>query len=126
MADLDRVEIFNARQDLVEEAASLLVLKPFFLNDVVEKLPARHKFHNQKKLSVRFNYLVKLNDVGVPHNFEDLNFAHDTGNVGLILNFILFQYFYRYLFICQHMSTKAYLAKRTLSNRATYQKKHII
>jgi len=123
VADLDRVKIFNARQDLVEEAASLLVLKPFFLNDVVEKFPTRHKFHNQKKLSIRFNYLVKLNDVGVPHNFEDFNFAHDTGNVGLILNFILFQYFYRYLFICQHMSTMAYLAKRTLSNRTTYQKK---
>lgn len=122
MADLDRVEIFNARQDLMEEAASLLVLKPFFLNDIVEKFPARHKFHYQKKLSIRFNYLVKLNNVGVPHNFEDLNFTHDTSYVGLILNFILFQYFYRYLFICQHMSAKAYLAKRTLPDRATYQK----
>jgi hypothetical protein len=120
------MEILDARQDLMEEAASLLVLKPFLLNDVVEKLTARHELHDQKKLSVRFNYLIKLNDVGVSNDFENLNFTHDTGNIGLIFNFILFQYFHRNLFICQHMSPKAHLTKGTLSNCVTYRKTHII
>lgn len=90
MTDLDSVQVLDSRQDLLEKATRFFVLEPLLFYDVVEKFATRHELHYEKQLPRSFNDLVELDDVGVPDNLEDLDFSHDSGDVGLVFNFIFF------------------------------------
>lgn len=103
----------------MEEAASLFVLKTLLLDDVVEQFATWHKLHNQKQLTARLDDLIQLHDVWVPHDLQNLDFAHDPCDVCLLLDLIFFQNFDCDLLLGQDMRSESHLAERALSNCLT-------
>lgn len=61
------------------------------LDDVVEKLPSLHVLHDEKKLFGGLDDLIKLNDAGMADEFQDVDFAGDSLDVGNIDDFLLLQ-----------------------------------
>ena len=51
MADLDLVDIFDARDDLLDEPTALLLLEALSLDDVVKQLSAGSILHDEEQLS---------------------------------------------------------------------------
>ena len=48
------------------------------LNDVVEQLAVRAVLHHQKQVLFGFDYLVKLDYVGMSHHFQDVDLSGYT------------------------------------------------
>lgn len=73
--------VVNARDDLLEESASLVLLEFAMFDDVVEQLAATYVFHNHEDISWSRNNLIEFDDMRVPEQLEVLNFpanlAHD-------------------------------------------------
>lgn len=121
MADLDRVKVLNASENLVEKATGFLVGQALLLDDVVEKLAPRHILHDQKQLTRRFDNLVQLHNIGVPDNLEDLDLPHDSCDVALVLDLVFFQYFDGHFLIGQNMGTDTHLTESTLADGLAYK-----
>ena len=60
---------------------------------MLKQLSARTIFHDQVEIVVVFDHLIQLNDVRMPNFFQDCDFSIYSVNIGLILDFIFFQYF---------------------------------
>ena len=58
MDDAKLVEVLDAVNNLLEEAASVALLDPVVLDDVVEELSARSVLHNKVELFGGFDDLV--------------------------------------------------------------------
>jgi len=67
-------------------------------------------------LSASFDDLVKLNDVGVPDNFQNLNFTHHPSDVSLLFDFVFLEDFDRHLFLGDLVNAQPDLAKSTLTD----------
>lgn len=64
-------------------------------------------------------YLVKLNDVWVSHDLEDVDFSSYALNVGLIFNLVLLQYFDGDLLTSYQVRTESHFSKGALSEWST-------
>lgn len=91
--DAQFVNVLYAGDDLLVHFGSFILLEPAVFDDVLEELSARTILHDQVQVIIVFNHLVQLNDVRVPDFLEDCDFSVDSVNIGLILDFIFFQYF---------------------------------
>ena len=60
---------------------------------MLKQLSARTIFHDQVEIVIVFNHLIELNDMRMPDFFQDCDFSIYSVNIGLILDFIFFQYF---------------------------------
>lgn len=99
----------------MQKSAGFLILNSFFFNDVVEQFATWSVFHNKKQLSASFNNLVELDYVRMPNDFENLNFTHHPGNIGLLLDFVFLENFDRNLFLGDLVNAHPNLPKSTLS-----------
>ena len=72
-------------------------------------------FHYQKDALGGFNYFVNLNNVGVLHDFQNMNFSGNSLNVVNIVNLLLVENFYRHLLACVNMVALFDLAKSSLT-----------
>ena len=66
------------------------------------------------------SYLIELDDVGMPHNLEDMDLSCDPLDIALILDFIFFEDFNSNLFPCEDVGTKSHLAEGSLPKRPTF------
>lgn len=99
MANFVLVEVLDSSKYLMEKSTCFLIRQPLFLDYVIEKFTARSVFHNEEKLATCFYDFEKLDNVGMAHNFYDLNLAHDSGDVRLFFYFVFLKYFYRHFFL---------------------------
>lgn len=60
-------------------------------------------------------YLVKLNNVWMAHDLQDVDFSSYALNVGLVLDLVLFQYFDGDLLTSYQVRAKSHFSKRALS-----------
>jgi len=123
MADFDLVQILNTSEYLVEKATSFLIRESLLLNDQIKQFTIRYELHDQEQLPRRLNNLVQLHNIRVSDNLKYLYLPHDSGNVGLLLDFVFFKYFDCYFFMRQCMSAESDFSKSSLSNSLPY--KHI-
>ena len=72
----------------MEKPACFFIWESFVFNDVIEEFSTWDKLHDQKQLAGSFDDFVELDNVGMPHNFEDLYFSHDSSDVSFILYFV--------------------------------------
>lgn len=100
----------------MEEPTSLLIREPLFLNDVVKQFATWCVLHYQKELTTRFYDFKQLNDVGMSHDFYDLNLAHDPRNIGLFFYFVLLKYFDCYFFLCKNMRSQSDFSECALAD----------
>ena len=97
MHDAQLMQILDAADDLLEEFAGLGLLELLLFDDVVEELAAAHELHDQKQLLRRLDDLEQLDDVRVPDQLEDVDFARDALYVSISSDFALFEDFDRHL-----------------------------
>ena len=84
------VQVLYAKQNLMEEFASLGVRNSLWSHDAVEELTPTCVLHNQVELSLSFNYLIELDHVRVADLFQNFDFSSNPVNIGLVLNFGFF------------------------------------
>jgi hypothetical protein len=54
----DAMDVFDAIDELMEDAAGFLLFESLVISDIVEKLPVFHVLHDQKQFLWGFDYLV--------------------------------------------------------------------
>ena len=116
MTHLNLMQVLDTSQDLMEEAAGLSVLQTALLYNVIEELATRGILHDQKQLLARLDYFIKLHDVGVANDFQDMDFSHDTRNVRLVLNHIFLKDLDSHLLMSQLMDTLSDFAECALAD----------
>ena len=62
-----------------------------------------------------YTYFVKLNDIGVSNDFEDVYFPGDPLDIRLVLDFVLLQYFDCDLLAGDQVRAQSYFAEGALS-----------
>jgi hypothetical protein len=110
-------QILNSRDNLLEKLASLPFLNVAKLHDVVEQFPAWGVLHDEHQRCGGFDDLVQLHNVRVLYDFQNVDFAADPLNIGIINHFGLLQYFASDLFPSRLMDAHFDLAKRAFANR---------
>lgn len=142
MAHTTLMNIFNARDQLQIELASLLLGQPSVTHDVIEQLAAIAVLHDHVELFFRLNNFVQLDDIGVADLLENFNFPRDTLDVFLIVNLVFLEDFDSdlhkfklmfdeqfcenfakngtYLLACQRVLAQLDLAERALTQMFTY------
>ena len=125
--DVEFMQIFDAADDLMEYLAGLGLRYPmmggcvlFGFDDVVEELPALHVLHDEEELLGGFDYLVELDDAGVPYELEYVNFSGDSFHVSHIHYLILLEDFHCHLFACQYVRGCFDFAERAFAQCFTY------
>lgn len=76
--------------------------------------------HDQKQLPIRLDYLIKLDDVWMSHNFEDLYLSRYAFNIGFVLNLVLFEDLDGHLLTGECMCPQSDLAKCSLTESLAY------
>ena len=70
MADFDLVDVFNTRNNLLEEAASFIFLQALSLDNIVKTFTTTSILHDEEELARGFNNLkrkVNCNNQYLPH-----------------------------------------------------------
>ena len=81
VADAQLVNIVDARNELLEVLAGLLLLQLLVLHDEVEELTALDELHHEVEVLLRLNDLVDLHDVWMVQLLEDLDLSADALDV---------------------------------------------
>ena len=66
---------------MLEESARFFFLQLVLRSDVAEQFTVAAMLHNQEQSSWRFDNLVQLDDMGMPHNLENVDLATDSFHV---------------------------------------------
>lgn len=74
-------------------------------------------FHYHKKAGGRLNNFIKLDDVGMAHNFQNVDFAADSFYVVNVGDFAFFQDLNCNFLIRKNMNSFLHFAKCTLAKR---------
>ena len=64
----------------------------------------------------KITYLVKLNNMRMTNEFENVNLSGHSLNIAHILNFLLLKYLYCIFLACEVVVTELDLSKGTFSN----------
>lgn len=116
MNDAKLMKVFNACYDLMEEFASLCLFDSLVLHDVVKELASTCILHDQVELLGCLDNFIKLNNMRMTNEFEDVNLSGDPFNITDILYFLLLKYFDSDLLARQIVIPELDLAKRALPN----------
>lgn len=88
----------------MEHPGSLRFIDPLVLDDVVEEFALFHELHDEEELFRRFDDLVKLDDVRVPDQLQNMNFTRHTFHVCDLSNLAFFEDFYGYILVGRFMN----------------------
>jgi hypothetical protein len=102
--DIQPADVFNASNNLLEESTGLLLLDPLYLHNVVEKLASTCIFHNKIEFFLRLNDFIKLYNLRVSNDLENVNFSGNSLNIRHIANFAFFKNFNSDFFLSQGVS----------------------
>jgi len=98
------VQVLNAADNLLEKLAGFFFFQFLLLHDVVEKLASADVLHNQKELLWRLNDFKELDDVGVPYQFENVDFTGDSEDVSILGDLPFFKDLHCHLHNTTHSS----------------------
>lgn len=87
------MKILNAIDDLLKISASLRLSHPSLSDYIVEEFTSRGILHDEIELSLRLYYLIKLNDIRMPNQLENVDLAGHAFNIRHVRYAILFEYF---------------------------------
>ena len=116
MYNIKRVNILNSSHDLLKELAGFLLGYTRLLDDVVEEFTTACKLHDQVELARSLNDLVKLNDIGMPDQLENVDLARNSFDISHVTNSILLQNLDRNTFLGQLVLAFAYFTKSAFAN----------
>ena len=84
MHDIQATDVLNSSDDLLEESACFLLFDPLDLDDVVEKLAPLSIFHNKVQLFLGLNDLIKLDNLRVSDDLQNVDLSGHTLHIGNI------------------------------------------
>ena len=84
------MDVLYAADDLLEDLAGFLLGHTFATDDVVEELSVLHELHHQEEMLWSLNDLVKLDDVGMPYELQNVDFSGHSFDVCHVHNLVLF------------------------------------
>ena len=84
------MKVFNPANNLLEELASFLFLQFLLFYDVIKQLASANILHDKKELLGSLNNFEELNNVWVSDQFENVNLASHSLNVGFFRYFPFF------------------------------------
>lgn len=93
MANSNLVDVLNPRNDLLEEPACLLLLKPLSFDDIVEQLASVCVFHDEEQLARGLDDFIELNDIGVSDDLKDVDLSSHPLHIRLVLDLVFLEYF---------------------------------
>ena len=122
VADSQLVEMLDPFKYLVEEFSSIDVIDSVIADNVVEQLPCIGVLHNQVQLTLRLYYLIQLDHSRVTYFLQYFNFASNSIDICLVLNFVLFQNFNGHFLLRNGVNTQLDLSKSALAQCLINQK----
>lgn len=95
----DLVDVLDAWNQLVEHLDCFGLNDAFVLDNVVEEFSLFHKLHDQKELLGGLYDFVKLHDIGVSDEFQNVDLPRDSLHVSYFSYFAFFEDFDRYILV---------------------------
>ena len=87
------MNILNSTNYLLKHFTGLFLIHTLFADDVVKEFSPLHVLHDQKQVFGSFDDLIKLNNIGMADEFEDMYFSSNPLHICHIHYSILFQNF---------------------------------
>ena len=115
MAHSVLVNVLNTGDQLHVQLASLLFRESLTINNEIEELTTWAVFHNQEKLLVGFDDLIKHDYILVLHNIKNLDLPAYSVNITLALDPVLLKNFDGYFLFGDQVLTKHDLSEGALS-----------
>lgn len=78
----------------MQEPSSLLLSKPFSVNNMFEQLTSTCILHHEVELLLRLDDFIQLHDVRMSYNLENVDLPGHALNVAHISDFVFFEDFY--------------------------------
>lgn len=105
MDDANFMDVFDARYKLMKHFSCFSFSDSFVLDNVIKELALLHELHDQKELFRCFDDFIKLNYMGVPDQFQNVNLATNPLHVSHLCYFTFFQDFDGYLLLRRLMDS---------------------
>lgn len=93
MDDSDFVDVLDSWDELMEHSDCFCLVYSFVFDDILEEFSLFHEFHDEEKLFGGLDDFVKLYDVGVPDQFEDVDLSRYSFDICHFDDFAFFEYF---------------------------------
>lgn len=113
-------QILNAGNELLEKAASLILLEMVLGSDVVEQLTVAAVLHNEEQSVFGLYDFVELNDGRMAHYSEDVDLPGYALNIVHVVDLPLVQDLYRYFLPRENMVPLLHFSKGALSECFLY------
>jgi hypothetical protein len=109
------VNLLNAREDLVEEAASLAFSDSPTCYNMIKELSTTAVLHDEIQLARRLDDFVQLDNVRVLDQFQYVNLPCDSFNIGHVNNPFLLKDLYGHLLSGEYVCPQFHLAEGPLT-----------
>lgn len=124
MHDIQFMHVLDAVDDLLKDLARRWFAKStspsvvlFIFDDMVEEFAVGSVLHDQQQVLGRFDQLVQLDDVGMAHQFQNVDLAGDALDVGSVDYARLVEDFNGYGFVCRDVNSCLHFAEGALAQR---------
>ena len=98
------MQVLNPRYYLLKKLAGFFLAQPLVLDNIVKKLTARNVLSDKIQLPGSLNDFIKLNNIRVSRQFQNLDFSGNSFNVNIFHNLMFFENFDCYFFAGDVMS----------------------
>lgn len=92
------VKMFNCQDKLPDILACFMLLKSFFLVNLVHQVATRAQLHDKVVAVLSFQYIQQLSNIWVADHLLDLTFSSQIlGDIGVLFGSFLVNYFHCHL-----------------------------
>ena len=120
MHNAQLLQILNTRYDLLEELACLCLFQTLLFDDVIEQFALGYVFCDEVELLRRLNNLIKLNDIWMSGQLEDLDLSRDALDIDVLDDFVFLENLNSYFFTSDIVHAKLHLSKGAFAYRLAY------
>lgn len=115
MSNPQLAQVFDSVNQLLKQPAALLLREMVLGRDVVEELTVAAVLHDQKQALGRLDDFVQLNDAGVPHDLQDVDFSLDSLDVVDVLDLPFVQNLDRHFLPGENVKTLLHFSEGALA-----------
>ena len=98
MSNSESPQIGECLDELLEKTTGLFFFEFVLRGDVAEQFSIAAMLHDEEQAARSFDYLIKLDNVRMAHNFEDMDFAGNPLHIIHICYLVFLQNFNSNLF----------------------------
>ncbi len=111
MHDVQFMDVLNSADDLLENLARLIFLHFSLFNNVIEKFTVFNELHYYEKLLWSLNNFVKLDDIRMSDDIQNMNLSRYSLHISYINYFFLQKYLNCDFLSGKHMMSHLYFSE---------------